>query len=334
MRYLPKELQYLQILSQRKKLNKEEGSQLRNLKKGYIGETWLDQEQLRLTGRTIFGMDDLDLRTDRSRVQIDKLLVAGDTAYVVDVKNYSGKYVLEGNQWTINGKILQKNILEQLHNAVRAIKRIFDKEDIVLNVQGVLVFIGPNSEITVLDEITDQIVTRENLSMWLVALEQKARTSTEADWQHAIAKEIIKNFPCKRKFKIDQMKDLNKGVHCRKCGSYHLMETSYAVVCLDCGEAEPKETAYTRTVCECGVLFHDRDLSLGLLRDFFGVKANISCLRKVLKKHFRIKNRAGRSSTYYNKGCLFEYWFKDEMAYFRNLEKRVSWQNRKNPYEI
>lgn len=92
MRKMVQELQFLTILKQRSELTDNEKKKYYQLQQGFEGEKELDLLQNILTADTLTCMDDLVIRTHSSCVQIDKLLVMNDIAYVIDVKNYSSSY--------------------------------------------------------------------------------------------------------------------------------------------------------------------------------------------------------------------------------------------------
>lgn len=328
MRIPTKEMQFLQTLGKRKTLDFAEKKALARLKKGFNGEVWLDDLQAQLSKGPIPCLDDFAISTGKKSVQIDKLLVANGVAYVVDVKNYQGQYKLENNEWYCNGVLLQQNIMEQLHNAVRAIKRLFRQENIHLKVAGVLVFVGDGANIVLPDDVTDKILSGKAISQWLLDLSWQVCPNDWILWQDVIKKEMLPPYPCDRVCDEAVNKRLRKGILCRRCGGQNLMETSYNMVCLNCHEKEPKETAYTRTVCDCGVLFHDQDLTFRLLREFFGKGLNERYLQEMLGKHFKVAAFAGRRSTYTNKEFAFEYWFADELEYFAKLEVKTKWKSR------
>ena len=328
MRRMTQELQFLKTLSERIALPKNDQNELRRLENGFAGEQALDRLQAVLTQEMLPCMDDLLLKANSSCVQIDKLLVVDGVTYVVDVKNYRGSYLFSEDEWIRNGLPLQENILEQLHNAMRAVKRIFIQEHVSLEVKGVLAFINPAANIEIKSEVSDLILTTRDISGWLLDLLGKAQAKSDTGhWQRALEKKLFPNFKYKRTLPSEFSNRLRSGIACRNCGKYHLIESRYSMDCLDCGHREPKETAYVRTICQCGVIFNDCDLSLAMLCRFFGETVNKRYLQEVLAKHFEVKFHKGRSTCYLNKGVLFVYWFEEKLDYFNGLEKRLNWNH-------
>lgn len=329
MRKKTQELQYLETMKKRLGLTQRERRQLEKLEKGYEGEVKLDQIQTELTGSLLPTMDDVWLKTDRTCVQIDKLLVVDSIVYVVDAKNYSGVYHFSTNETLRNGVPLQENILEQLHNAMRAVKRTFLKEGVTLEVCGVLIFMNDMATIQVADDVADLILTTATLELWLQHLAEKVRGADRYLGKKALENNLSSAFKCKWTLAENRQKFIRPGLQCCKCGCQNLIETSYTMHCPRCNYDEPKETAYVRTICDFGVLFHKEDLKVKPLLKFMGRSVNEVYLRKMLKKHFKIKIKMGRNACYYNKGETFEYWFEEKKDYFESIEHRINWISRK-----
>lgn len=326
MRKMTQELQFLTILKHRLALTENENARDYQLRQGFEGEKELDRLQQLLMKENLSYMDDLVLSTRSSCVQIDKLLVAGNTAYVIDVKNYTGTYIFANNEWVRNGLVLQENISEQLHNAMRAVKRIFHQEKISLEVQGVLIFIHPHAHIEIQEPVADTILHYQDIPAWFLNLLTTTDSVVNTRWQTALEKNTLPAFPCQRQLPIEQLRYLKHGICCRNCGSFSTKEERSYIECSACHDREPKETAYVRTICECGLLYHHLDLTVGLISQFFGEGVNIRYLKHILDKHFVIKKYARRATNYHNQGIIFNYWFEDKIVYFEHLEKRITWK--------
>ncbi len=330
MRKKSQEYQYLETLAKRLTLFKDEKEKLEDLKKGYAAECSLDRLQNFLTEEKLPCIDDLYLETHDSCVQIDKLLVVDKVVYVVDVKNYSGKYTFSENEWVKNEMPLQENIFEQLHNAMRAVKRVLlqaGADD--LTVKGVLVFMNPNATIDIKDPVTDLVYDVRTVSGWLIDLATKVTAAEDDSWCEVLKENSLKNFKYTKALATARVDYLKRGILCRDCAQVDTKRTRYSYKCYSCIDqsihSEPRETAYVRTICEYGTIFRERDLVFHDLVAFFGSKIDKQYLRKILKKHFKLKVTRGQFSCYHNRGIIFEYWFEDKMDYFCSLEKRNNW---------
>lgn len=325
MRKESHELQWLETVSQRKQLTEEQRRALQRLQKGLLGEQQMDQlAEMFLSGKVLV-IDDITLRYQNTVVQIDKLLIIGNTIYVIDVKFYQGNYILQNNSWIFGGKFLTTNILEQLRKAMRVIVNIFREQQIDLEVKGVLAFLNPKSSIQIKDQIPETVLSFNEIPAWLLGLNQQTANEYYYDCQSVLFQYRIDNYRSQRTLSIEEEKQLQKGIRCSRCHQLKVVDKRHTVRC-DCGYVEPKETAYTRTICEFGVIFHDQDLKLKKLKEFFGEQVDEHYLKYILKRHFvSIKSTPKKKFGHQNKGIIFDYWFEDKIRYFKKLEKRIDW---------
>ena len=91
---------------------------------------------------------------------------------------------------------------------------------------------------------------------------------------------------------------------------------------------EAKEHAYVRTICEHAVLYFKHDLRRRNICEFFGEGYSERYIKLVLQKNFEPKcTSRSRNYSYWNKGVKFQYWFKDKSSYFRDMQRRINWND-------
>ncbi|HIY56586.1 MAG TPA: NERD domain-containing protein [Candidatus Tetragenococcus pullicola] len=332
MRKKNPEYQYLETLSKRLTLFEKEKKKLERLQKGYAAECSLDRLQEFLTKDKLPCIDDLYLKTNESCVQIDKLIVVENTAYVIDVKNYSGKYTFVNNEWIRDNLPLQENIFEQLHNAMRAVKRVLLKAGSDLEVKGVLVFMNATATIDIKDSVADLVLDIREVGGWFIEQMSKISDQQDNSWQEIINRQKIEPISSKEVFSPKRIDYLQKGILCRNCNKEQ-KRTTYAFKCPHCQGSEPKETAYVRSICEYGVIFCDKELLFKDLLIFLGSDVSKRYLREILTKHFGPKITHGVHVSYRNKVLIFDYWFANKMDYFQSLEVRTHWKPKKESDE-
>jgi len=326
MRRKPHDLQWLETVDKRKQLNEEEQRALQRLQKGFLGEQQMDKLVENFLAGKVTVIDDITLQYQSVIVQIDKILVVGNIVYIIDMKFYQGNYILQNNSWQRGGKKLPTNILDQLRRAVRVLENIFKEQQMNLQVRGVLAFLNPDSNIEIKDNIPEKVLTFNEIPLWLLELNKQALEERYPHLQSVLFQYQIEDFRTKRQLTLDEEKHLQKGICCPRCHQFHTRQDKHTVVC-SCGHKEVKAIAYTRTVTEYGVLFHDRALSLKELKTFFGKDLQLFYLKYILKTYFvAIQSTTKKRFGHKNKGVLFDYWFEDDMDYFKQLEKRKSWK--------
>lgn len=322
--------QWLETIQYRRKLEQGEKRELIQLEKGFKGEVTMDAKVEKFLEKDFVVIDDLTLEYQGVVVQIDKIIIAGNTIYILDMKNYYGGYCLRGNNWYHEGEILTHNILEQLRRAVRLVSKLLKANHIYLEVKGVLAFIAPEGQVTVEDTIPEIVLSYADINLWLNQLNQEKFYSSHRKIEKVFRQYEIEAYPCRYR---TQLAELRPGICCPHCHHFHMTETEFTMDC-SCGHIEVKAKAYLRTVCEYGVLFPEKNLYRKDLLKFFGEGANLQYLNKILLKYFTpIQISPKRSLGHINKGTSFEYWFKDQTEHWKNLEKRKTWIPRhKSPH--
>ncbi|HLQ41202.1 MAG TPA: nuclease-related domain-containing protein [Tetragenococcus sp.] len=326
-----KKHQLLQTIQSRCELAQIERQELDRLEKGFQGELRMDQMVNEFLTGEIVVIDDLTLKYKGSLVQIDKIIIAGNTLYLIDMKNYRGNYILQNNNWYCGDKLLTANILEQLRRAVRLLIQLLQENQLYLKVVGVLAFVGLDGTVVVKDSVSEIILQYGDISRWLYRLNQE-----QTYLKYPNCEMIIRNYqvdPYSCEYRVE-MADLTKGICCPKCHEIGMKEHWYKLSC-SCGYTQAKLVGYLRTISEYGVIFADKDLSRKDLRLFFGEGVNDDYLRRVLIKYFELKSKAARASSYVNKGILFEYLFENQRELFVKINQRAGWKEpRSSKYEI
>ncbi|HLQ40468.1 MAG TPA: nuclease-related domain-containing protein [Tetragenococcus sp.] len=98
MRHKSEKQQWLETISYQRRLNRNEQAELSKLQK-LSGEVRMDEKTQRFLAEKLIILDDLTLKYQKTVVQIDKIILAGNTVYVIDMKNYYGAYTFSQNNW-------------------------------------------------------------------------------------------------------------------------------------------------------------------------------------------------------------------------------------------
>lgn len=326
MRKKAPELQYLETLKTRTKLSYQEQQQLEADQKGYRGELTID----RLTKEIIVAqtpiIDDLNLQVDGQRVQLDKLVQIGNRLYLIDMKDYHGKYIFRKRTWYHNGKPLTHSIFSQIERAYDILARIFMEHNLTIEIVKVIVFTDPSAVIEIEDQSEIVVKYLWEYCEWLQKLSQSAskQGSGSLPWQQILQKYRVAPYRPETDLTLDS-RQLWQGIRCPRCGNFWWIQKHYALQCKKCGYCEATETAYVRTICDYGTLYFRHNLQVGKLTEFLGKGYNKQYLRKILAKHFVPLNLRSRQFSYQNQGEKFEYWFSNESQYFNNLKRRTTW---------
>ena len=333
MRQEAPELQYIQALSQRVKLTKKEQHALQHALQGYNGECLFDRCLPPNLAQPEFCMDDVDLSYQGSHCQIDKLLVIGDIAYLIDIKNYDGHYQYHDGSWYYDGKVLAHNIFEQITRAQGIVARCLSDQGLQMSVKSVLVFMKSTVQLDLTAPPPHiKLMDLSQACGWLIEMSLDLTTRSDLlqqPWQRALQHYFIPAYRPPNDLSSTPQRPFHRGVCCLKCGHFKMKQSRFVLTCQNCGTPEAKKHAYVRTICDYGVLYFKKDLRRHDLCEFFGEGYSERYIVLMLQKNFIPKcTSLSRNYSYWNEGVSFQYWFQDRSDYFREIQQRVNWDKK------
>ncbi|WP_194841995.1 nuclease-related domain-containing protein [Gracilibacillus salitolerans] len=223
------------------------------LKCGYDGELLFDTF-VQAQHTSFYVLHDLQLMFNDRFCQIDSVLLANNTMYIFEVKNYAGEYYFDhdalcmGDQVEIENPINQRNGTESL---VRSFLQ-FHGYDIV--VKAYIIFINP--QCTVFHTPVDkQLLFYSNLKRFLLKLATNSHI-TQLDTQFSELLQASHNITHSyQQIPNYQCQELQKGVTCQHCGSFSFKITYSQVQCQECQQTEVVQCTILRHIEEFCFLF-------------------------------------------------------------------------------
>ena len=324
------DLQFLEVLDQRAALTGLEKNQLQRSVRGYQGELQLDQLVATFFGHADLVCDDLTLQFKDELAQIDKLVLVGNTVYLLDAKNYRGSYTFKQNSWYSGQRLLATNIFRQIDRACDLLQQIFQAEGLQLTVQRVLLFMDPRVKLDIQQQAVQQVLRYSEIPNWLTKLKREAEIYPAiglASYRRALAKYAAPAYRPEQDFAARADQTLRPGICCPHCCHFDWSFDRYTVSCRRCGFCQSKELAYVSTICDYGVLYFKHNLKRKELLRFLGEGGKEKYLRKQLKKHFEQLGSSKSHAGYKNYGLRFKYWFVGQEEYFAKTERRCKWKN-------
>ena len=294
----PNELDFKRTVVQREiDVSKEMLSQVRRLEAGVAGEDLLVQK-LESFGKPDWTIiRNLRLK-DYSTFEVDLVLLTRSCMYVFEVKNYTGCFEFNQGNSYFNGIELNSNIFQQTRNAVLNMKNICGSYSREIQIQGVLVFIGENNQVSIQTDTGEiRILQLTDLHAFIKEIIEEENSRTFPLFDTASLITHLEKFETKNNYLPvpltgEEMQLARAGIYCSRCFSYTVKFSKSYVKCL-CGLHEPREEAMIRTICEYGMLTYDRNLTKGEVLKFIGGDASEKYLRNILNQHFKTisKNR-------------------------------------------
>lgn len=248
---------------------------------------------------------------NNTEFQIDSLLIFQDAVYLIELKNFEGDFLVNGDVWhMLPSKKEMQNPLQQLQRTDILLKELFRQLGFNLPIKPFLVFINPYFTLYQAP-FNQKIVFPGQLMRFLQMLQQvpSKLLRMHTQLEEALSERHIVQSRRERipEYDYDQLK---KGLLCRFCGGELITFSKLTLKCAVCGEKEEKDNAILRSTYEFHVLFPESKITVNEIYKWCGGGVGKRTIRRVLIDNFNI-NRNGRSSYYtinnINHHSFFEY---------------------------
>jgi hypothetical protein len=273
-------------LNRRMELSLQEKFHLWTMEKGYIGEVMFDRMTENLSEERYI-IDDLLLQVNNSYFQLDKVIIAQDAVYLIDIKYHEGDYYLkEDKLYSLHSQREHKNPIIQLTRSETLFRQLLQKLKLNHLVRASIVFNNP--EFTLYQAPMDQpIILPTQIKRFLKELNS---TPSKLDESHKkLAQTLLSLHQIKNPFTTlpeYQYEKLEKGMHCRECGSLKTEIVYYDLVCGKCGSHERIEKAIVRHIEEIKVLFPEMKITTQTIYEWCNAKISRRTVSRALKKNY------------------------------------------------
>ena len=251
------------------------------------------------------------LEIDGNRTEIDILVVAPKYYWVIEVKNYEGKFEYQDHLCYLN----QKQIPDQLaayRNRMRIVKHIIQKiPRYVPVVCGSMVFINERCQVTC-EELPDCSLVMRYQLVWHIQEMLKLHQQLTHYIKIEDSLTLVQNYQIDNPFQPEQLNKsdfdkMAKGFCCPKCRKINSQLEHRHVRCNNCQHRVTKTEAVLRAVCELGVLYYDEPSIITTARifEFVGGAVNLRTIRNILKAYLPSYGK-NSATTYHNYGATFE----------------------------
>ncbi|WP_286166060.1 nuclease-related domain-containing protein [Peribacillus frigoritolerans] len=290
------ELRILRSLNARMNLPAKDKNHFDYLKNGFEGELMFDEW---MTDKAHNGLilNDLLLETNRSLYQIDSLYISSNKIFLLEVKNYEGDYVMEGDQWFSSSKLEIKNPIHQLKRSELLFRRLLHEHHFSFSVAAYLVFINPEFQLYQ-TPLNLPIIFPSQLNRFADTLEKKSNPLKES--HSALAHKLLSlhqdDSPYSRlpNYSYDQ---LNKGILCPKCYSFYTSLTKMRLICKNCKGLEGQQSAVLRSIEEFKILFPKSSITTNQIYDWCSVIDSKKSIWRILSQKFN-KEGHGKAANY------------------------------------
>ncbi|WP_409293760.1 nuclease-related domain-containing protein [Peribacillus sp. SCS-26] len=294
----PPELSILKSLFSRRELSQEDMQQILYLQKGHEGEMYLDSLLEKLSMECLV-LNDLRLMYTGTFFQIDSLIIASGSIYLLEVKNYEGDYYYEAGKLYKNPRYEVANPLHQLNRTETLLRQLLQKLGCTTPISSSVIFTHP--EFTLFQAPTNKpIVLPTSINRFFGTLNN---TPSRIQEKHRLlAKQLtamhIQDYPHKT-LPPYKFEELRKGIPCAACKSFVTHSNTKEVICETCRYKETVEESVLRMTREIILLFPEKRITTILVSQWCREQLPIRKIQKILELNYK-KTGVGRG-TYYEK---------------------------------
>ncbi len=293
-RFEPKELRMMRHLNTRMKLNEKEVKNYLTMEKGYEDEKKFDEMSINISEQCTI-LNDLLLENSNSVFQIDSLFIYDGTIHIINIKNFEGDYMIDGEKWFIvaNKKEISNPFL-QLNRSESLMRRLLKEIGYNMPIKTHLVFMNPDF-ILYQAPLNSSIIFYSQLNRFL---NQFKPGNAHQHEKHLVLAEKVASLHMKDspysnlpEYNYEQ---LVKGITCPMCFTFISDVGKEKITCNRCGFQEDFESAILRSIEEYRLLFPERRVTTEDIWEWCKVINSRKTIRRILKGNFK---RIGHSSS-------------------------------------
>ncbi|MED3552492.1 nuclease-related domain-containing protein [Cytobacillus praedii] len=292
-----KELKLYRVLNIRMDLSDEEVQYYWSLEKGFEGEIQFDAWLNDLPGsENWLILNDLLLEYNRTTFQIDSLLLADETLFFFEIKNFEGDFFIDENgRWLTLANKEIKNPLLQLERSKSLLRQLLQSLGMKVAIKSNIIFINPHFQLYQAP-LGQPIIFPTQLKRFSKQLPVKLANRKCRQTAEKLVSIHLKESPYKRlpKYTYEQLK---KGIICKSCHSRELQYQDYILICTKCSCKEDVRSSIIRSVEEFILLFPERKVTTNAIFEWCEVIKSKKVIRKLLLENYTCIGY-GKSSYY------------------------------------
>ncbi|MCD2138726.1 nuclease-related domain-containing protein [Salinicoccus halitifaciens] len=289
------ELNYLEVLSIRAELTDQERKTLERLRKGYAGEQLYDRILDEVGHEQVNIFRDIWIKADKSLTQIDSLIISDETVIINEIKNYSGQYKYDNNNWYIGKAQISDDPLIQSRRAASKLIKIFRENNMSIHVENKVIFPNPYFILDTNDEqCRASIVKRDRLKYYFRTFNQLPSWS-----RHEKIIELLKSYTVAEPAHPQQADDnrLTFGRYCPSCTSFNLQSHRSFTICRDCHHKSDNKAHVLAAVRDFQILFNEQNVTTTAIQKMLNHEISNTTVKRYLRQYCTPANN-GRFRTY------------------------------------
>ena len=286
---------YLETLSKRANLTKEEEKKLSWFKRGFEGEQLYDQIFDGVGHQNLNIFRDIWIQADKSLTQIDALIITDETVFINEIKNYSGHYKYENNTWQIGSIQISDDPIIQAKRASSKLIKIFLENKISINTDFNIIFPNPYFILSTEDSYCgSKTIKRELMKQYFRKINQLPSWNNTKHLIQIIQNNIVPE--PEYAANTDSSRPI-RGRQCLKCTSFDFTPNRYSTTCNICNYKSSNKDHVLSAIRDYDILFSPENIKSSDIRLFLNNEVSRSTLKRYIKEICLLNNR-GRHATY------------------------------------
>lgn len=281
-RYKSNEHIYLETLSKRAILTKEEEKKLSWLKRGFEGEQLYDEIFDEVGHQNLNIFRDIWIQADKSLTQIDALMITDETVFINEIKNYSGNYKYEKNTWQIGNILISDDPIIQAKRASSKLIKIFLENKININTDFNIIFPNPYFILSTDDNYCrTKTIKRELMKQYFRNINQLSSwNNTERIIQ------MIQNYivPEPKYVSNTDPTRLTPGRQCMQCTSFDFTPNRYSTACNICNHKSSNKDHVLSAIRDYSVLFPLENITTRSIQNFINNEVSKSTVTRYINE--------------------------------------------------
>ncbi|GAA0363249.1 hypothetical protein GCM10008932_14610 [Alkalibacterium iburiense] len=288
----------LDVLEARMSLENTIKQDRSNLQKGYEGEQTFQTFLEKRHSTDGLVLNNVMLEVRGSPIQIDSLVIAPDTVYLYEIKNYSGEYKMEdGILYTLSGFEVD-NPINQLERTQSRLRQLFQQWRVNIKIEASIIFVHPQFVLYNANP-KHPIVLHAQINKHLDKINSNGLPLLK--WHRQLANKLIASIieegSYQKKTPSYTYEELDKKVGCVKCLSWDVRLTQRSFTCSACHYKGTIEELVLQQVEDFRLLFPDKRVTRNSIHNWCGGVMPPKKIQQILSRNYT--KRGNTLGTYY-----------------------------------
>lgn len=295
---VPTSLLLYEALHPRKNLSPREKQRYEQLHKGFIGEKKVKELLHSIQLANVIPLFNCLFDVEETEIQIDCILLTGDTIFLLEIKNYVGDYFLENDKiYSVQTKKQIRDPLIQLERADYLFNKLLEQLQVNMKVRSYVAFV--NKHFTLYNaSLQLPMIFPSQIKRFLQKIDANGSALMKSTEQ--LAEMLVR--VRKEKSEYERLPEyditqLKRGVFCKECFKKLERKGQQTFSCLHCIQDFHINDLIRHAIAQYHLLFPDKRITTKSITEWCGHVFSRVFVSKFLNKE--LNRKLNGSHTYY-----------------------------------